>query len=296
LCHGFTSTEYVFDLGEDRSLARYLAGRGFDVYVVNLRGRGEGASVPREVRRRGWEIADYLRYDVPAIISGVLDLSGADKLIWIGHSMGGILGFWHEAATEDERLAGLVAVSSPARMGHVDEFAEGMLDYCPLIPNRGVLPSESPAKLLAPLAQFWPQFSGWVSNLEDYPQEVEAQYIYNSVPDISFRAVKDFCFAKEQEEMVDRRTGFVLSDNLDKVKVPILVLVGSDDNLAQPHNVYPMYSLAGSADKAWVEFGKKNGFSHNYGHGDILLGNHAQAEVFPVVSSWLESHNPPITF
>ncbi|HDH97400.1 MAG TPA: alpha/beta fold hydrolase, partial [Proteobacteria bacterium] len=296
LCHGFTSTEYVFDMGDRRSLARYLADAGFDVYVVNLRGRGEGASVPKEVRRRGWSISDYLRYDVPAIISGVLDRSGADRLVWIGHSMGGILGFWHEAATEDERVAALVAISSPAALRHMSRFAKNILSYCPLLPSKGVFPSEAPAKLIAPLAQFWTAFSGWVSNLEDYPQEAEAQYLYNSVPDISLKVVKDFCFAAQRGDMVDLRTGFVLRNNLDRVKVPILVIAGTDDNLAQPHDVYLMYSLAGSGDKRWVEFGRKNGFSHNYGHGDILLGDHARAEVFPVIAEWLDAHNPRLTF
>lgn len=294
LCHGLTSTEYAFDLGERRSLARYLAERGFDVYVVNLRGRGEGYSVPSKIKKNGWRMTDYLRYDVPAIISGVLSESGSKRLIWIGHSMGGILAFWHEAIRSDERLAGIVAIASPASLRAMNEYAKNLADYCPLLPCCGVLPTSAPAKVLAPFAQFG-RFSEWVSDTSDFPQEVEALYIYNSVADISVKELKDFCNALERGEFVDRRTGFVLRENLHKVKKPILVIAGSGDNLASPHNVYPFYSLSSSDDKTWVEFGTKNGFSHNYGHGDILLGDHAYDEVFPVIADWLKKRNP-LTF
>lgn len=292
LCHGLTSTEYAFDLGERRSLANYLAERGFDVYVVNLRGRGEGYSVPAKIKKNGWRMTDYLRYDVPAIISGVLENSGSDRLIWVGHSMGGILAFWREAANQDERLAGIVSIAVPASVRAMDEYTKNLVDYCPLLPCCGVLPTGAPAKILAPFAQF-SNFSEWVSDTSDFPQDVEARYLYNSVPDISVRVLKDFCKALEQGELVDRRTGFVLRYNLHKVKKPILVIAGSGDNLASPHNVYPFYSLTSSQDKTWVEFGTKNGFSHNYGHGDILLGDHAYDEVFSVIADWLEKRNPP---
>ena len=296
LCHGFTSTEYTYDIGERRSLAAYLAERGFDVFVVNLRGRGEGYSIPEKLKKRGWGVSDYVRYDVPAIISGVLNKSGSDKLFWVGHSMGGILIFWHESLGGDERVAGIVAVSSPASFRAMDEYTKHLFSYCPLLPCCGVLPTEAPAKVMAPLARFNPKFSEWVANPSDFPQDIEARYMYNSVPDISVREVKDFCLLGEQGELVDRRTGFVMRYNLQKVKIPIIVIAGTGDNLAPPHNVYPFYSLSSSFDKTYIEFGEKNGFSHDYGHGDILIGDHSYDEVFPVIADWLKQRDPVSTF
>ncbi len=43
LTHGFIENRRIWDLAEDRSLARDLAGRGFDVWALELRGSGESA-------------------------------------------------------------------------------------------------------------------------------------------------------------------------------------------------------------------------------------------------------------
>ena len=42
LCgHGMAGTHLIYDLHPDYSLARYLAGQGFDTWLVDLRGRGD---------------------------------------------------------------------------------------------------------------------------------------------------------------------------------------------------------------------------------------------------------------
>ena len=42
LCgHGMAGTHLIYDLHSDYSLARYLAGQGFDTWLVDLRGRGD---------------------------------------------------------------------------------------------------------------------------------------------------------------------------------------------------------------------------------------------------------------
>jgi hypothetical protein len=45
--------------------------------------------------------------------------------------------------------------------------------------------------------------------------------------------------------------------------------------------------------RTYVEFGREGGHSADYGHTDLLVGRNAQAEVFPVVSSWLAGHATP---
>lgn len=42
--HGMAGTRLIYDLHPDYSLARYLAGRGFDTWLVDLRGSSRAAS------------------------------------------------------------------------------------------------------------------------------------------------------------------------------------------------------------------------------------------------------------
>ena len=93
LClHGLGASSVVFDLEPERSLARHLAAAGFDVWTADLRGHGASDRPGRgSPRRFGWSLDDHLEKDVPAFIDTVAAASGASRLHWVGHSLGGIL-------------------------------------------------------------------------------------------------------------------------------------------------------------------------------------------------------------
>ena len=99
LCHGFSTNGFFWDLDEAHSLARYLADRDFDVWVVSLRGAGAStkpgfsaikgiittrlADLPATISRSTldpkkfyWTVDDYIDHDVPAIISYVTGATG----------------------------------------------------------------------------------------------------------------------------------------------------------------------------------------------------------------------------
>ncbi|MFO1520190.1 MAG: hypothetical protein U1F57_11120 [bacterium] len=37
-------------------------------------------------------------------------------------------------------------------------------------------------------------------------------------------------------------------------------------------------------------FGRKHGHRTDYGHVDLIIGNHAPREVFPKIAEWLEEN------
>jgi pimeloyl-ACP methyl ester carboxylesterase len=113
LCHGLASNRVTFDLDAEVSLARRLASLGYDVFSLEL--RAHGASAPARLAgpfRWGFSFDDYLTRDVPAAIGAVRSLTGAPRVHWIGHSMGGILLYAHLACGGAEHLASGVAVGS----------------------------------------------------------------------------------------------------------------------------------------------------------------------------------------
>ena len=78
LCHGLGANRYNFDLGTRASLARFLQEAGFDVWSIDLRGRGGvGWRVWGEERSRGDHVFDdYVREDARAAIHHVRDGPG----------------------------------------------------------------------------------------------------------------------------------------------------------------------------------------------------------------------------
>jgi polyhydroxyalkanoate synthase len=76
------------------SLARDLCLRGYDVWVLELRGAGDSRRqlrVPPVPYR--WTFEDYVQHDVPAALALVRHLTGAEKVLWVGHSLGGMVAY-----------------------------------------------------------------------------------------------------------------------------------------------------------------------------------------------------------
>src|SRR5205085_10796008 len=91
LCHGLASCAATWDMGHGPSLARWLAARGHSVFALELRGAGE-SDRPRPLGRKsyGFGVHEYLTADIPSAVERVLEATGAERLHWVGHSMGGI--------------------------------------------------------------------------------------------------------------------------------------------------------------------------------------------------------------
>ena len=66
--------------------------------------------------------------------------------------------------------------------------------------------------------------------------------------------------------------------------------LSKSSRLASPGSVVPAYEQIGAEDKQLRIFGGDRGDDYEFGHGDILLGDHAREVVFPEIIEWLESH------
>jgi len=93
LQHGMTSSDHVFLLNSnENALAYVLADRCFDVWLGNSRGttysRRHVTLNPEE--EAYWDFAwdEMARYDIPANIDYILNATGEEKLVYVGHSLG----------------------------------------------------------------------------------------------------------------------------------------------------------------------------------------------------------------
>lgn len=108
LVHGFAQNRRGFTLGP---LPESLVDRGARVFLGELRGHGDSRVDPAH----SWSLKTHLELDCPALIEGVRVLAGVDRVHWIGHSMGGLLG----CALLPGRppLASLTAMATPLVLG-----------------------------------------------------------------------------------------------------------------------------------------------------------------------------------
>jgi pimeloyl-ACP methyl ester carboxylesterase len=80
---------------------------------------------------------------------------------------------------------------------------------------------------------------------------------------------------------------------LGSMEVPLLVIAGAGDMVAPPDRVRAYFEHAGSTDKTFLLAGRQTGFSFDYGHLDLTLGDHAPDEIHRPIGEWLLSRAEP---
>ena len=124
LVPGWSQNRHAFSCGD---FVKRLLWYGADVHILELRGHGkssrelqlaraeaEGRAPPEDLDWQ-WDLDSYLLFDVPAAVAAVKQRTARSKVYYVGHSMGGMLGYGYAAQHQD--LAGLVTLGAPSRLG-----------------------------------------------------------------------------------------------------------------------------------------------------------------------------------
>jgi pimeloyl-ACP methyl ester carboxylesterase len=294
LCHGLAANRCTFDFEPPYSLAHVLAEAGFDCFSVEWRGIGASRSPPRGSRWPDVTVDDLVTQDGPALIELALAQTGARRAFWVGHSLGGLVGYAVAQGPEGKKLAGLLALGSPVffppdplirRLIHVGSRAAW---------PRGFR-NEWLSRTLAPfLGYITLPLSDVIINPKHILPPTQRKVYANMMASMSrnvLRQLRDWIdhdAFRSFDGSVDWRAG------LARLSLPVLVLGGSVDRLASPRNLRAQYELIGSPDKRLHVFGCERGDKMDYGHGDLLFGTGAPLEVHPEVRDWLEAHATPV--
>jgi len=299
LCHGMGSNRFNLDGPGDTSLARHLHAAGYDVWLLELRGAGASQ------RRLGptgllyqWTFEDYVHHDAPAALRLVRRVTRRPRVLWVGHSLGGMVAYALLMTPAADSVAGAVTLASPGMtgVGHLglDRWValRRLLRYAP--PR---IPSGSAAFLGAPFAGLLAEaledpLRDWGWHPDNFDLDVVRFMMRHGVEDLSRSLLMEFARWYAARRMSDRYDLFSFGDHLERVTVPVLLVAGSHDGLTPPHDIADVAERIGSADKTFRVVGRSHGFAHDYSHVDLVLGRHAHRDVFPLVTDWLDAHRP----
>ncbi len=297
LQHGLGACSQQFDLPVPRgvrapSLARWLASRGYDVWVPDLRGVGGSASPGASLRGRwDWSFDDHLDLDMPEILRFVLAQAGHEHVHWIGHSMGGILLLaWCARHGSSQIRSGTVLAGSLDYSG-----ASSAYDLIRPLKRLGRLvmrvPSGSAARIFAPLAgRFHTPVEASFYHSPNLAGEAARALIREAHHDVSGEILFQLAslFAKGGLTSLDGRVRY--ADRLEHITTPILFGVGDRDVQCAPEVVERTFRQVGSPPHALRKFGLAHGDAQPYGHFDLLCGRRSDTEVFPELLSWMTAH------
>jgi len=294
LCHGLAANRYTFDFDPPYSLAHALSAAGFECFTVEWRGTGKSSWPPPGHRWWDYSVDDHIQRDAPAALRLALERSGADRAFWVGHSLGGLIGYAFAEAGGGAHLAGLAALGSP-----VSFESDPILRRAIRIGSAAAWPFGLRERLMSlTLAPFLGRLALPLTDVVVNPEhiapgvlrKVDARVISSMGRGVLLQLrdwVENDAF-RSRDGKVDYRT------ELRRVRVPLLVMGGSRDRLAPPSALRMQHDLAGSEEKTLVIFGRDRGDRFDYGHGDLLYGTGAPLEIHPLLSRWLSEHATPL--
>ena len=293
LCHGLAANHVNFDFDPPHSLAHVFAAAGFEVFSVDWRGAG-ASRARRPWQRFLFDADDLIAEDGPAFLAHVLERTGAPRAFWVGHSLGALVGYGVLGGPHGGRIQGICALGAPVFFRYTGwvvrlsrlalglawplAFRQRWLSIA-LAPFLGRVPLPLTEVLINPKAIA--------------PRVLRKMYC-NLVSSMGYRLLRQLDDWSSNDAFRSRDGRVDYRERLRRVTTPALVMGGSQDALATPQAVLGQAQLLASDDKTVMLFGRENGDTLEYGHGDLLFGENAPLEVYPRILRWVSDRASPV--
>lgn len=265
IVHGMGATPLNYDLPGLFSPARWLAARGWRVFLGALRGRRPG----EERAGGGWGFSDYAAQDAPALEAAVSALAG-EPIHWVGHSLGGIVGLLHSFGGRS-RLASITALGSALN------YTVGGSDIARLAPLRGRLgflsriPTRLYHRLMSPV---WA--SGLLAcrlyRLENLGWRGALAFHLTGQTDISVAELEEAAVRALEPE----------PPPFPPLHAPFLSVAGSHDRVCPPETARWTYDRLEAPRKEWL-------LVEGVGHFDLAVSEAARERTWPAVEAFMEN-------
>jgi pimeloyl-ACP methyl ester carboxylesterase len=297
LCHGLAANRNYYKINEEHSLVALLQEQGFDVFLLDLRGRSDAGSPSLWFgdKTYSYNFDDYVNRDIDTAINEVLRITGATRVNWIGHSMGGMIVYARMGSMKEERIANLITFGSPFSFPEPNSTIKEWKELSFLLPIIPVIPVEILAKMREHMKFLKYSEAGtgnmafWEKNMEP---NISKSLRLNGVNNISPNELQQFTLWVESGDIGSKDGRLNYTSLLKNIEVPTLLIWGTRDNLAPSHVVRNVYKKLGSKDKSIQIVGRSQGHSEDYGHTDLLIGRNAYKESLLPAVDWLVERNP----
>jgi pimeloyl-ACP methyl ester carboxylesterase len=279
------------------------------VFIPDM--RGSGASRPvglvgkvnsalrqtplLEIGDGDWTVDDEIRYDVPAILDHVRDVTGASRVNWVGHSLGGMRMFaFLETSPDAWRIANFVGMGSTIILADVPQTE--MLKANRAL--RGLMRLVSTGRIAQPMMFY------------RLPGLATIDRFYYTAANVDRRTINRFYGytlenpgrgALRQLDPYLERGHFVSADRtidyaqrLGEITTPTLLVAGDGDIMSDVASTQMTFDGLSSPDKALMRFGRLEGQVDDYGHCDLVWSRHAPREIFPALIDWLDPRQPGV--
>ncbi|MCB9777944.1 MAG: alpha/beta fold hydrolase [Alphaproteobacteria bacterium] len=277
LAHGLGVNRHSLDFREGHSLARAAWQRGFDVYLLEHRGDRHAVA---PAGTGPFDFDDIVDHDLPAALAAIRERSGADRVLWVGHALGGQLLYGHLARGGGDDIAAGVALCAAVRFEVPASTARLASVAARLLPPGWRVPTRLMHRALAPL--------GATATLERLAPDTDGPQLrglmLDGVDDVQLGLARQVARWVATGGLCDRHDRFDYVEALRSVDTPVMVLAADDDPLCPPAAARPAAEALDARTSIFEVL------PAGLGHLDVIAGPRAAASVYPRVLDWLEQH------
>ena len=291
LLHGVVTNSRNLDLDERHSLLRWLAARGIDAWALSVRGKGNSAR-PAFIggdKRWDWTFDTYVTVDAPAALAYVRAKTGADKIDCVGHSLGGMMlyALLARGGEPAASVGAVVTLGSPIGFRWGPRFTSWAKAATAVGKHLPYVPLTTATIGFLPVLDWFPEpLERLFYNPNNVPTALWSSFLSVGVDDEPGSLIEQADLWLERDRFLSADGKLDYEERLRDVRAPMLVVAGKVDQLGFPPLVRRAYDALGGK-KRWLLVGEENGATADYGHMDLLLGDHAPQDVFVPLERWL---------
>lgn len=263
LLHGSMENGKIFYSKSLKGYAPFLAAQGYDVFVVDMQGRGE--SKPKMSRKSLYGQVDVIKTDIPLSIAKIKEIKGEVPIYAAAHSWGGVLLLAYMARFDHPiKNAVLFGVKRYITVRNWEYFKKLSFGWYFL------------GAILNPIYGFYP-----ATKLGGGSDE-EPRNHYKQIN----------AWLKVGSKWIDNVDGFDYRKALEEKRLPpLLFIAGKNDTLlGRPKDVKLLMDEVKHAKKDYWFLAKETGYMHDYGHVDMLTHRDAPKDYFGKIHAWIKNN------
>jgi predicted alpha/beta hydrolase len=254
MVHGNYSDRGFWVSSKGVGLAPFLSSRGYEAWVLELRGHGRS---PKGSAFSSITAEEHIKEDLPAAARYVVQTTGKPVFL-TGHSAGGIFiaGALSSGCLETDQVLGT------ALFGAQITYGERFLKIPPLAWSLSLLirlMGKVPSKRLG---------------LGPEPEPAGEML--------------EFIRWKRLGGHWEDAAGTSYWSGLGRVTVPLIAVAGAKDKNDPPEGCRLLFDAFGSRDKEFVILARDRGFQTDYDHIGMVVSKEAAQEVWPLLADWMD--------
>ena len=261
MLHGSMEDGRIFYTTKEKGIASFLAQKGYDVYVLDKRGRGK--STPAISRKSKYSQKEVLFEDIPATLKEI-EKHNKNKQIWMAHSWGGVL--------------------MNAFLARNPEYIKNIYKSVYWGSKRKI--STFNKERFTQIYLMWGFTFRVASKFYGYLPAKELKFGADNEPRKEYLETIPWVSKKKWVDQYDK---FNYSKALKKLELPYtLYISGKNDRiLGNPNDVRLLMNESGIGLKKEMILSQENGNLHDYDHINMLVHKDAPKDQFIKVYEWL---------